>query len=310
MGRRHNPGDNSCGSHPVTELARRSSIAYYCCVSTADAGIDSDIDKQLKRCRFAAYHAQQRYGLLVGTMDRLRLLQERFPRKQVYNSVALQPFRDSFDMLVIDLCSAAKAWLDDDRGLFRRLARQPNLLRRRTAEDFGGGDFGEIVAKDVNAAIVKLVPDEEPVGAAGIERLRERFRLATKRVVNDRNKVRAHRYEQIRGAVDARAFQISLEEYATHVEYLVDHILQACLAINGTAFDTEIKVPHADAADLADLIFHGTIGGATWTYRTVCKAASKQDTDRYGELRELALQSLDQNLELYFLAFPGVKAEP
>lgn len=272
-------------------------------MASADAGIDSDIDNQLKRCRFAAYHTQQRYGLLVDTMARLQLLQERFPQKQVYNSVALQPFRDSFDMLVIDLCSAAKAWLDDKSGLFKRLAQRPDLLRRRTADDFGGGHFGETVAKSVNAAITKLVPDENPVGPAGVKRLSERFRIATERVVKDRNKVRAHRYEQIRGSVDAKTYQVSLEEYDTHVAYLIDHILQACIAINGTAFDTKIKTPHGDVADLADVIFHGSISGATWTYRTVCKAAKKQDPDRYNDLRELALQCLEKNPELYLLAF-------
>jgi hypothetical protein len=278
-------------------------------VASADAGIDSDIDNQLKRCRFAAYHTQQRYGLLVGTMARLRQLQGCFPQKQVYNSIALQPFRDSFDMLVIDLCSAAKAWLDDKSGLFKRLTQQPELLRRRTAEDFGGGHFGETVVEGVNAAIAKLVPDEDPVGSAGIKLLSERFRIAMERVVNDRNKVRAHRYEQIRGAVDAKTYQVSLEEYEAHVAYLIDHILQACLAINATAFDTEIKVPHDEVADLADVIFHGSISGATWTYRTVCKAAKKQHPDRYNDLRELALQCLEQDPELYLVAFGSALAE-
>jgi hypothetical protein len=272
-------------------------------VDSPDGQLDSDIDRQLKRCRFAAYHTQQRYGILVGTMERLRLLQERLPFKQVYNSVALQPISDSFDMLVIDLCSAAKAWLDNDRGLFKRLTQQPSLLRRRTAEDFGGGDFGETVAEDVNAAIGKLVPDEDPVGPAGIKRLRERFALAMKRVLNDRNKVRAHRYEQVRASIDAATYQVSLEEYATHVEYLIQHILQACLAISGTAFDTEIKVPDGEVADLADVIFHGSIGGAIWTYQIVCKAAGMEEPPRYNDLRDLALHCLERDPELHRLAF-------
>jgi hypothetical protein len=80
------------------------------------------------------------------------------------------------------------------------------------------------VARSVNAAIVKLVPDEAPVGTDGIKNLRERFRVATEAVNNDRNWVRAHRYEKTRAKGPPSTYAIPLHQYIQHVEYLIDHV--------------------------------------------------------------------------------------
>lgn len=234
-------GNNLQFGHPLEEESTPANV---------------DLDSQPESCRWAAHHAQTRYGLLVATYERINLLQERFPGKQVYNSTVLQPFNDSFDMLVIDLCSAAKAWLDKDNGLFKLLAQKPDLLRRRSANDFGDGEGGR-VADSVNRAISKLVPDENPVGPDGIRRLRERFRVATECVNNDRNWVRAHRYEKTRAEGPPSDHAIPLSEYVQHVEYLIEHIYQACLAITAISFDTGIKVPHGEAADWPISFFTG-----------------------------------------------------
>lgn len=253
---------------------------------------------------WAAFMAQRRCGLLVGTRRQVERLQQFFPEKRVYNSIVLQPFYDSFDMLVIDLCSAAEAWLEPNQGLFSLLREGTDRLRPRSEDDFGGGRKGQVIARNVNAAINELVPEESPVTPNGIKRWRSRFLKATQQVRDDRNKVRAHRYEEIKGEREPSSYAVPLEAYVAHVEYLVRHIYLASMAINARGFDTEIKIPSSESADLADLIFHGSVGGAIWAYSRVCKAAAPQEAPpRYDELRERALQLLETDSDLYARAF-------
>ena len=60
-----------------------------------------------------------------------------------------------------------------------------------------------------------------------------------------------------------------------------------------------------EAADLADLIFHGSIDGAVWAYRLVSKAALREPEPRYEDLRESALGLLKDDPGLYERAFDG-----
>jgi hypothetical protein len=263
-----------------------------------DNAVDPEIEEQLEKCRWAVYHAQHRYGLLIGTYRRVNLLQGHFPGKQVYNSTAVQPFFDSFDMLVIDLCSAAKAWLDEKGGLFKLLSEKPEVLRRRSEDDFGGGDKGRTIAKGVNAVIAEIFPDGDP-GNEAVKDWGRRFDAATKRVRDDRNKVRAHRYEQVRVTAPLSTYAAPLEEYEKHVTYFTEHVYQASMAIKAISFDRN------EAADLADLIFHGSIDGAVWAYRLVSRATSKEPPPRYEDLRDSALGLLERDPGLYDRAFDG-----
>jgi hypothetical protein len=269
-----------------------------------DDAVNTEIEKRLEACRMAVYHARERYGLLIGTYRRVNLLQARFPGKKAYNVTALQPYYDSFDMLVIDLCSAAKAWLEPKGGIFSLLAQNPATLRLRSKDDFGGGHKGEIVARGINKVVARLFPAGSP-RADDIVQWRGKFEDATRKVRNDRNKVRAHRYEQVRVTAPLSSYALHLEEYEQHVAYLVAHVHDASLMIKAIDFDTSIVIPESDAADLADLIFHGGIDGALWAYQLVCKAASKEIPQQYEDLRNTALMLLEGDGALYERAFGG-----
>ncbi|KFA92065.1 hypothetical protein Q664_17250 [Archangium violaceum Cb vi76] len=135
----------------------------------------------------------------------------------IKNDAVYQLVCDSFDMLVIDLLSVRQALIKDG-GLLCLLKKNPDRLRRCEASEIEtvGVHIGSLVdvedlerfvaeaedrqrkqiAQKINSALELLVPSGESGTKEGVEALIKRFIKETEPLERDRNRFRAHRYEQ------------------------------------------------------------------------------------------------------------------
>ncbi|MBZ4421760.1 hypothetical protein [Myxococcus sp. RHSTA-1-4] len=238
---------------------------------------------------------KRRYPLLVATTKSIDTLLERLrvqntsPRKPgIWNDAVLQLLRDSFDVFVIDLASIRER-LVEKNGLLSQLKKECARLRRcEPAEieaqpvmlsgDMRGADPGRIeaefqqhvrerIAGSINASLSRLIPDEYPVTAKGVEALIKRFMKDTEPVERDRNHVRAHRYEY-RGFDRRKHFQ-PLDELQGQLDIFEQLLGDLFHVLTRGTFGFKLRFTastEGTAEDLADLMVHGSINGAVNAY--------------------------------------------
>lgn len=205
----------------------------------------------------------------------------------IVNDIFLRLFHDSFDMLVIDLCSlrekaAAKGGLL--RGLRQVQLRpfkprdlpyvEPAMppedsspeLAREVAED-----FQRVNCEASNKHFEFLFPRGAPVKPEHVEELIERFLGDTLPTANDRNKARAHRYEELPD-VAAKYFQ-SLEQVGQQVEVFEKYFRAVAMVVDLAyhPMDSPMFSANIDetARDFADVMLLGGIDDATVRYGLV-----------------------------------------
>jgi|GEM_PF-3277147 len=228
---------------------------------------------------------RKRYPLLLRTSVELDSVRPRF-QAEAYNEGLMQILRDSFDMLVIDLYSIRES-LVEDGGLFDRIREDPMVLSRRTAEEFKADPvlvFGttaagqkEIVeeettrsknriASDINSAIERRFSSAVPVTPEDVSNTICVFRKLTKPLDDDRNRVRAHRYQ--RSAKDTSHLFIALPDLAKQIDVMEAWLADLYLALRGGKIHLESSFAFAGSTpeDLVDILVHGSINHATLVY--------------------------------------------
>jgi hypothetical protein len=223
-----------------------------------------------------------------------RIAAEGLPLK---NDILLRLFSDSYDMLVIDLCSLRERVAK--KGLFTRLHQHLDRLRRFRPTDFNpqpmllGDEWTSDLAHDFVAGEAKFMSDDcnkyfdwlfpggDPVTPEHVRALTKRFLEDTKPTFLDRNKARAHRYEE-KPAAAAQHFQ-TLEQVQQQVEVFERYLHAICLVLTGGSFAMDSPGfrwdVEATAQDLADLIVIGSINEAVVRYGVVTD--EKDMTFRY-----------------------------
>lgn len=263
---------------------------------------EPSVEKMLDDAVWAFVLVRRRYPLLVATLDELERLEARFPDHHANDGV-LRLVHDSFDMLVIDLCSVREG-LVSSKGLLNGLRRDQQAVRRRVPSEFRTSVDGRAIddflarriAADINAAIDRLFGASDPVTEQDVLQLIARFRADTKSIYLDRNKVRAHRYEP--GARDwARCF-IPLRGLEAEIETLEKYLKDLHLAITSGSFAMDLNFdasPQAAGQDLADIIIHGSINCATLAYGMAGEASGPDaPAPWYWAKRQVALGDREQ----------------
>lgn len=204
----------------------------------------------------------------------------------VRNDILVRMFHDSADMLVIDLCSLRERVAR--RGLFTHLHRFNHLLRRFVPGDFDVewmridawspesqeahlAEARQKLADDANKHFDWLLPDDGPVSHERVGALIDRFLADTKPTQLDRNRARAHRYEESPTAA-AKHVQ-TLEGVAAQVDVFERYFnsMVWCLTASDFPRDTPFfrADPRTTAEDFTDLILLGNINDATVQYGVV-----------------------------------------
>ena len=249
-----------------------------------------DIGDPLPRLIAAYIHhlrvIERRLPFLQRVVSEAKLMAGEAPPAR--NDIVTRMFLDSCDMLVIDLCSLRERVAT--KGLFTHLHRYTSTLRR-----FKPGDFDvewmridewsaesqehqlaeerQRLADTSNAHFDFLFPGVTVVSHAEVGALIDRFLVATRPTQLDRNKARAHRYEE------------RPENAARHAQTLdqIDEQLRVferyfhSLFWVATACDYPMDYPafFADEAetarDIADLVVLGSIGEAVMRYGVMAK---------------------------------------
>ncbi len=254
------------------------------------------------------------HNLLVikGRLPVLQAVAQELDRMQggqdyrVRNDAVLRVVRDSYDMLVVDLASLREG-VTGSQGLFKRLRKHRNELRRFGPDDVDPRPIhyiGEPLSKAAEAEFIAserewmaarwnevfdgLFPAGAPVAEAHIDDLMSRFRKDTEPTNHDRNRVRAHRYEDA-SKEGAKYFQtLGQVEAQIHVfeRYFNDLFL---VLTKGSYAMTPLVAANVEstARDLADLILLGSINWAVIRYGLVPeKAATDGPPHWYWFLRE------------------------
>jgi hypothetical protein len=220
----------------------------------------------------------------------------------VRNDIVVRMFLDSSDMLVIDLCSL-RDQVSRPGGMFLRLKQHtPNLRRfrprdcdvewmrveewsRESQEAHLEGERQKM-AQEWNRHFDFLFPDGEPVTHDKIDALISRFLADTKATEADRDKARAHRYEED-PSVAARHVQ-PLEGVQAQVAVFEKYFHSLCWLLTGANYQLDGPGFSANvegtAQDMADLILLGSINEATVQYGLV--PDNRDMARRYCHMRE------------------------
>jgi len=249
---------------------------------------------------------------LLIIKNRLPMLREVFSelsrRRQagaeLRNDSVLQVVRDSGDMLVVDLASLREGVTRD--GFFKELHNHLARLRRFTADDSNlpgsritSNDAStesflaeldrrsrESITAERNKVFDRLFPAGAPVSSLHVGELIRRFRAETEPTDQDRNRVRAHRYENAARA-GAEFFQTT-EAIGGQIEIFERYFNDIFLVLTKTTYIMKPPVladAGATARDLADMITIGSIDQAVLKYGLVSKEPA--DSPRfYWELRQ------------------------
>jgi hypothetical protein len=207
------------------------------------------------------------------------------------NGCVLQLVRDSFDMMVIDLASLREG-MTASRGTLNMLRQNLHRIKRFTPEDcepdpiaFTNAEPDEQeklhfrqmlsirMSDQWNAVFERLFPGVVRVTDDEITKLIAKFRADTEAIYSDRNRVRAHRFEEAaRNA--ARFFQPLAQvevQFGVFERYLKDlyFVLEP-----GTSYLMDVPRladPDKTADDLADLMTLGSIDQSTIRYGLVAE---------------------------------------
>lgn len=216
----------------------------------------------------------------------------------VRNDALLLVMQDSFDMLVIELCSLRER-MTREGGIFYSLQEYPGLLRKLTPEDIedqpiiGHGKLTpedaqrqvkEMLLQSCNAVFIKLFSDRKRARKTHIEALRLRFKQETLPTNDDRNNVRAHRQEK---HMAANHFQ-SLTQVEEQIKIFESYLNDLLLVVNRSNVPMRAMViadTAQTATDIADIICHGSISTATQEYG-LAKPLEEDGPEWYSEFRE------------------------
>jgi hypothetical protein len=202
----------------------------------------------------------------------------------ILNGSALQMARDSFDMLVIDLASLREGAAERG-GAFDRIRSHPEAFRRFSPDDFDPtrihilGDpapdeeawlRGELMKEHVaraNEILVRVFPEGEPVTRGHVDDLIRRFRRDTVITDRDRNRVRAHRYEE--ASKDAHHLAQTLTDVESQIRVFETYFNELYFSLTAGWFlmrPVGSPNPERTAQDLADIIVLGSINRAVVHY--------------------------------------------
>jgi hypothetical protein len=250
--------------------------------------------KRLEDVVWAFSLVRRRYPLLVRTSEEMDLLRRHFT-KNFYNDGVMQVLRDSFDMLVVDLFSIREAIVETD-GVIAHLRKLPGFLRpvsagerwqapipsKEQAQSAGSRDperdafFETHFRKGLNDAIDRLIPSyatsQDP-----IKHLISRFRADTDALNDDRNRVRAHRYEKT--SRETSQLFIPLPDLAAQIETMERYLSDLYRVSTGNSFQMSIGYSYSAneaSRDLADLIVLGSINRATLDFGLVTEPSGRK----------------------------------
>jgi hypothetical protein len=185
------------------------------------------------------------------------------------NDALLQIVRDSFDMLVIDLCSLRERMCGD--GVFAVMRAHHAHLRAFTIEDYRrdeiilGQPMSAASRRNLEIAIAEhtvaawnerfqsLFPNGAPVGRHDVDELVRRFRKDTEATERDRNRVRAHAFERGFSA----SYRQTVAQIVQQVEVFERYLNEIYLVLDRTWHSMDAIVyshPERTAKDLVDLI--------------------------------------------------------
>ena len=216
--------------------------------------------------------------------------------------VALNLVVDAFSMLVIDLASLREVMVSR-AGIFSGIKRQASRFRRFTVEDCQPEKImyvGEEPSEDEqhvlktllqerkveswNEIVDRLFPAGPPVTAEHVNDLRRRFEKDTEPTKHDRNRVRAHRYEQAY-ATDGRRFVQDLSGMKQQVQVFEQYLTDIYFVLTPGSVYMMNAMRYGNvkrtAEDFADIIVHGSIHRATLAYGVVTPPASGERPSWY-----------------------------
>ena len=252
--------------------------------ATTDTSIGDPVVDELDTALFAFLLVKQRYPILMATAAEMDRLRGRSDIRRTANDAAIQIMRDSFDMLVIDLYSVRERLTRN--GLFDLLKETPSRLSPTpsTAPD---SYLANLVTTQVRQAAIRLNGTDQPATLAMVEALCARFIKDTKPLDEDRNRVRAHRYQQKR---DTSNLFIVLPELQGQIDVMRLYLEDLYLVIthNGHSMDLADSSGHL-AEDMADIIVHGSINAAC-NYYGLPRKTKENPTPWYWHAREQTLE--------------------
>jgi hypothetical protein len=240
----------------------------------------------LERAIHAFLRVKRRYPILVATSKEMERLKKRSDVRPLSHDALIQIMRDSFDMLVIDLYSIRES-LTAKRGLFSLLEAEPHRLWARpstAAIPF----VAHIATKNVGNAVKALTGSRRRATADTVRELCRRFRERTEPLDADRNRVRAHRYQQEK---DTSRFFLGLPKLRRQIDFMSLYLRRMYLIVTHSDFSMELAFAGSGVApDLADIIVHGSINAAVNYYRVV-QPTKSNPTPWYWHARRKTLRS-------------------
>jgi hypothetical protein len=240
--------------------------------------------EELRLAIFFFAEVRQRYPLLRTTAAEMERLRKRTDIRQTPNLAAIRIMRDCFDMLVIDLYSIRERLTKKD-GVFDILKRDPVRLAP-TPSRVANAHLAEIVTVQVHEAASRL-NGPAPASLETIEALCRRFRADTEALDDDRNRVRAHRYQQ---RSDTSPLFIALPDLQTQIDVLERYLKDIYLVVTHNGHSMDLADSSSRLAwDMADIIVHGSINGAC-NYYGVTKVTDENRTPWYWNCRQASLE--------------------
>ncbi len=232
-------------------------------MSTAPPAADPIVAK-LDRAIFAFLLVKRRYPLLIETAAEMERLRKRSDVRPRSNDAAIQIMRDSFDMLVIDLYSIRESMLARG-GVFDLLKDSPERLWPKLSSS-PDPHLAAIVSSGVRKVAEELTGTDQPATVAIVKALCAQFRKQTKPLDSDRNRVRAHRYEQ---ESDTSKLFIVLPDLQGQIDIVQRYLHGLYLIVTNIHYSMDMSFaagPEHLSKDLADVIVHGSINGAVSYY--------------------------------------------
>lgn len=253
---------------------------------------DDELVLALTRAISAFLRVKRRYPLLLETSNEIERLRKRRDVVPIAHDAMVQIMRDSFDMLVIDLYSIRES-LVRDRGVFDLLKRHPQRLWPRPSSH-PAPRIALMVTKQVRSAVRSIVGSLRRATPEMVADACTRFRHATAPLDHDRNRVRAHRYQQ---KVDTSKFFIPLPHLQTQIRLLERYLSKLYLIVTHGQFSMTHSFLRAGSLprDIADIVVHGSINAAA-TYYGVTKRKSDTSPLWYSEARAMTLKARPRSL--------------
>jgi hypothetical protein len=257
-------------------------------MTVTDPYADDPIVQKLEEAIWAFLQVKNRYPVLMTAAAEVDALRTRPDlRDRHANAHVVQILRDSFDMLVIDLYSIREA-MTGRTGFFDLLRQNPGRLHISPSIS-NDTHLAQTVNEGLHEAQVWLVETADPATTEGIESLCRRFREGTQPLDADRNRVRAHRYEN-RGKDVTKLF-VSLPDLKDQIDLMWSYLYRLYLILTNRGYSDELRVgdPKGTAKDLADLVTLGSINMAV-TYYGMAEVTPQNPHPWYWKAREDALK--------------------